>query len=133
MDQTLLQEAARLEQFTRELEEHDEFLTRQIAELGQFQTSMQSMIKSKETRMLAPLGKGVYCKADIADRNLFVEVGAGVLVKKTPEALSDVIDNQLEQLKASQVHLTAQIGLCTQKLQEVMHELEKQHQAEHGH
>ncbi len=133
MDQELLQQAAQLEQYTRQLEEHDEFLTRQIAELEQFRASVLAFVRSKETRMLAPLGKGVYCKTDIADRKLFVEVGAGVLVKKTPEALAGVIENQLQKLKASQVQLTAQIGLCAQKLQEMMQELEQQHQAEHKH
>ncbi len=133
MDQQLLQQAGKLEQYTRELEEHDEFLTRQIAELAQFQSSMKSFTSSTETRMLAPLGKGVYCKTDLADRKLFVEVGAGVLVRKTPEALSEVIEDQLNKLKASQVQLTAQIGLCAQKLQEMMQELERQHQAEHKH
>ncbi len=130
MDQALLQEAARLEQFARELEEHDEFLTRQISELEQFQMSMKSFMASSEKRILAPLGKGVYCKTDIVERKLFVEVGANIIVRKTSEDLSAVIDAQLERLKVSQVHLTAQIGLCTQKLQELMQILEKQHQAD---
>ena len=133
MDQALLQEAARLEQFARELEEHDEFLTRQIFELEQFQTSMKSFIGSSEKRMLTPLGKGVYCKTDLVDSKLFVEVGANVIIRKTPEDLSGVIDNQIQRLKSSQVQLTAQIGLCTQKLQEIMQVLEKQHQADNVH
>ena len=133
MDQALLQEAAHLEQFARELEEHDEFLTRQISELEQFQTSIKSFVASNEKRMLAPLGKGVYCKIDLVDRKLFVEVGANIIVRKTPEDLSSVIDDQIQRLKSSQVQLTSQIGLCTQKLQELMQVLEKQHQADNAH
>src|SRR3989338_5046015 len=133
MDQALLQEAARLEQFARELEEHDEFLTRQISELEQFQMSMKSFMASTDKRMLVPLGKGVYCKTDLVERKLFVEVGANIIVRKTPEDLSSVINDQLQRLKSSQVQLTSQIGLCTQKLQEIMQVLEKQHQADNVH
>ena len=131
MDQQLLQQAAQLEHYTRELEEHDSFLQRQIAELEQFHESTQSFAKNKETRILAPLGKGVYCKTDIVDRKLFIEVGAGVLVRKMPEDVAIVIAEQVQRLKASQIQLTAQIGLCAQKLQEMMLDLEQQHQAEH--
>jgi prefoldin alpha subunit len=131
MDQKLLQEAAQLEQYTRELEEHDAYLQKQIAELEQFKAAMETFVASGEKRLLAPLGKGVYCKADIAEQKLFVEVGSGILVRKTPDALLAVVDEQLQTLGSSQIQLSTQITLCAEKLQGMMAVLEKQHQAEH--
>lgn len=132
MDQALLQEAAQLEQYTRELEEHDAFLQKQISELEQFKAAMHVFAASNERRFLAPFGKGVYCKADITEQKLFVEVGSGIVVRKAPDALVNVVDEQVQALQASQLRLTAQIGLCAEKLQGIMSVLEQQHQAEKG-
>lgn len=130
MNQALLQEAAQFEQYTAQLEEHDSFLQKQIAELEQFKAAMSSFAASNEWRFLAPLGKGVYCKAELTEQKLFVEVGSGILVRKTPDALLEVIDEQLQALQASQIKLTTQIGRCAEKLQGLMAVLEQQHRAE---
>lgn len=131
MEQKLLQEAAMLEQYTRQLEEHDALLTQQLNELEQFREHLGIFSKEQPKRILASLGKGVYVRSDIAEQTLFVEVGAGVIVRKSASDVADIVTQQLEKLKSSQLKLTAQIGLCQQRLQELMSELDKQHAHEH--
>lgn len=128
MNQQLLQETALLEQYTRQLEEHDALLTQQITELEQFHAHLATFSKEQPKRILASLGKGVYVKSYIAEKILFVEAGAGVIVRKSAAEVAAVVSGQLEKLRASQLKLTTQIGLCMQRLQELMAELEKQHE-----
>ena len=120
-----------LEQYTRQLEEHDALLAQQVAELEQFHAHLTLFSKEQPKRILASLGKGVYIKSDIVEPLLFVEVGANVIVRKSAPEVAAVVRDQSEKLRASQLKLTAQIGFCAQRLQELMAELEKQHQHEH--
>jgi len=120
MDEQLLQEAAALEQYTNQLEQNREYLARQISELEEFSQYLSELIKSTEKSMLASIGKGVYLKSDIIERELFVEVGAGVIVKKTPAQLQSVISGQLVRLRETHSDLATQIGFYAQKLNEIM-------------
>ena len=120
MNQELMYEAQELEKYTAELEEHVKFLQNQIEELKQFAERLTSLGKSNEKDILASIGKGVYLPAELKDKNLLVEVGAGVIVKKTPEGLKEVVIDQISKLEESKVSMVSQIGLYTQKIQEIM-------------
>jgi len=127
MDQQLLMEASQLEKYTSELEQHEEYIAQQITELTQFAEQLHEISKSSEKKLLSSIGKRVYLQTEVTDKKLFVEVGAGVIVRKTPEELHEVIVEQLAQLRESQKKITTQRSFYTQKLHELMHMLEQQH------
>lgn len=124
MNQKLLEEAITLESYSSALEQHEEFLSNQIKELQKFSESANFLFDSKENKILAAVGRGVYIPAQIFPEKIFVEVGAGVVIKKTPSELKEVIQEQLARLIDSQRSIEAQIQLTIQQLQKIMAELE---------
>lgn len=128
MDEHLFHEASQLENYLSNLEQNHEFLTNQIIELEQFSKNLQFLSKTSEKEMLSSLGKGVYLPAQITSKNLLVEVGAGVVIQKSPEELQKVIESQLKKLTESKIQLGAQLESYTEQLRKIMHELELQHE-----
>ncbi len=126
MNQQLIFEAAELEKYAADLEQHHEFLVKQIAELEHFAENLADIPSIQGKEILASLGKGVHIKTTVTETKLFVEVGAGIVVQKTPEELKQIIEEQLKQLKESKATITVQLGLSTQRLQELLREFERE-------
>ncbi|PIN94029.1 prefoldin subunit alpha [Candidatus Pacearchaeota archaeon CG10_big_fil_rev_8_21_14_0_10_31_24] len=124
MSHELIHQAQELERYTAELEEHIKFLENQIQELEQFAERLTLLNKSTEKNILSSIGKGVYLPAELKDTNLLVEVGTGVIVKKSPMELKDVVIEQISKLQESKISLISQIGFYTQKIQEIMLEVQ---------
>jgi prefoldin alpha subunit len=85
----------------RETAQQVQVVEQELAELNDFAVSLEHLSKSDEKKMLAPLGRGIYVPAErIVGESLFVEVGAGIVVrKKIPSAL-EIIKSQISQLSA---------------------------------
>jgi len=98
-----------------------QLIEREVVELDEFVKSLNHLESSKETSMLAPVGRGVYVSADRHEKEkLFVEVGAGVVVQKTIKEAIVVVSEQLEQLKAAYHQLKNQEAFFTAQLQQLI-------------
>ncbi len=126
MDQELMLRASFLEQQAKEIEASLELVTRQVTELEQFSDHLSFFQKSKENQMLAPLGKGIYLKTSYESKKLFVEVGSGVVVQKTPEETQEIIEAQLKRLKEIRLQLSEQLQIYTHHLDKTLHDIEQQ-------
>lgn len=115
-------EASQLHQQSQELENNLEVVSEQITELSEFSNLLDSLI-SKPKDILSPIGKGVYLPCTPKDNKLFVEVGSGIVVKKTPEETKSVVSNQLERLKQAQGLMSNQLDFNTQRLKEIISNL----------
>lgn len=124
MDQELLFQASMLERQSREFEEQIAFVDQQLAELSQFQENLKHFESSKEKEMLSSLGKGVYTKTNLLNKELFVEVGAGILVKKTPQEARDIIQTQISKFSEVKTHLLANIESIDQSLRALIEQIE---------
>ena len=92
------------------------------------------MEKSKENSIISSLGKGLYVKASLEEKNIFVEVGSGVLVKKTPEAAKKIIENQIKRLSEAKLKLLEKFELCYKNLNDLLVEFkEKKGANQHSH
>jgi prefoldin alpha subunit len=120
MDQSLVIEASELEQLVGETQQNLEFVNSQLAELESFQLSLEHMEKTKEKNLLAPIGKGVYVDSEIKDFNLFVEVGAGIVIKKTIAQTLSVVEDQISKLKEAKFHLSGQMDSYAMRMQEIL-------------
>ncbi len=121
MQEALLQRAIELRQKSEEVEQQLNFVTEQIVDLENFSKSLDEIENSKENEMLAPLGRGVYTKVlRQKDQKLFVEVGAGVLVRKTPREAQEIIDDQLKKFIEARLHLSAQLQDYASQFREML-------------
>lgn len=124
LDQETVYKISAFEQQATELEQNIEFVERQLQELNQFLESLNSFAKSKETEMLAPLGKGVFVKTEVMDKKLYVDAGAGVVIRKTPEEAAKIIESQVSKLTELRIQLTNQRDLYGQAMQELIRDIE---------
>jgi prefoldin alpha subunit len=124
MDMELIQTASALHQQSQELEEKVGFIQNQISELEDFTKSLNSIISTKETSMLSSLGKGVFVKTNLEEKKLFVEVGSGIIVRKTPEETKEVIQNQIKRLLQLKVQLSSQLDSLQSQLRIMIEQIE---------
>jgi prefoldin alpha subunit len=124
--QELLYKAMELRKQSEEVERNLQFVSEQIMELSNFKESLDVLGVEKEKEMLANLGRGVFVKADRKkDEKLFVDVGAGVIVRKTPEETKKVIEEQIRKFNDVRVQLSAELEGFAVQFGEMMGEVEK--------
>jgi len=125
MDVETIQHASALHQQSQEIEQKAQFVESQISELEQFTLSLDEIINTKETSMISSLGKGVHLKTQLSSKDLLVEVGSGVVIKKTPEDTKSVIESQIKKLKELKIQLSSQLMEVQQHLYGLIAEIEK--------
>ena len=72
MDEQLIAGGHRLEEQLRELKQNIDFISNELNELGKFLENISFMEKSKENSIISSLGKGLYVKASLEEKNIFV-------------------------------------------------------------
>ncbi|MBS3089398.1 prefoldin subunit alpha [Candidatus Pacearchaeota archaeon] len=124
MDERLLAEASALEQYTQDLEQHYQMIVQQLKELDDFYNQIEEILPAKDQQILAPIGKGVYVKTYFSDEKFFVNIGAGVIIKKNREQLKKTIEDQRKKLHESRTHILGQLEFYADKLNTIMHALQ---------
>jgi prefoldin alpha subunit len=109
---------------SEELANQQKVVDTQISELTEFRVSLDAFEKSEGGEMLASLGKGVFVKTDIKDKKLFVEVGAGYLVRKTPAEALEIIDGQISRLGEIKMQIDESVESVNAELQGILREAE---------
>lgn len=126
LDNELIFRIQQTQQESKELEEKMEIVDRQISELQGFSVSLNDLDKNKKNKeMLASLGKGVYIKTDIKEDRLFVDVGGGVLVRKSVQEAEKVIEEQMKKLNAIKVEMTFESERINERARGLIEEIEK--------
>jgi prefoldin alpha subunit len=108
-----------------EFEEQLNLIEQQVVELTDFQKHLDEIEKSKETKILASLGKGIFLKSEIKDKKLFVDVGSGIIIRKTAKEAVEIVQEQLVKLNEFKVELGNQINSLNGELQDLMKQSEE--------
>ena len=125
MNQELFLRAQMLERDSSELEERLNLVNQEIVELQSFDINLGKIDDSEEKEILASLGKGIFMRSEIKDKNLFVNVGSNILVKKTPEEAKKVISEQIERLGQIAEEISKQILYINKELEEIVKKFEE--------
>ena len=131
MNVELLQKAQYLEQRSKEAEATLQFINEQASELENFKNALEDFGKideKKEKQVLAQIGNKVYAKTELKDKELFVDVGVGVIVKKSPSQTKETVETQLQTLNQAKTQVTAQLEEYTKALLNLMAEIQKEQQ-----
>lgn len=124
--QELMMEVQEMARQTEQIEQHCEFLDQQINELAKFKDNLDKFDAKPKDSMLASLGKGVFMETELKSNSLFVEVGAGVLVRKTPKEVSDILSGQIGSLRESRLYFGEQFDGFRRELEIKMRSLERE-------
>ena len=128
MNEELIWQASLLQKESQELENNLDFVSRELSELEQFKENIRYLDDSNNKEIIANLGKGIHVKASLQDKKLFVEVGSGVVVKKTPEETLQVIELQIKNLQEAKFQLIHQLEHYNDAFARILQEIEKQRQ-----
>jgi prefoldin alpha subunit len=125
MNIELLQKAQMMQRQSEEAERGLQVIDEQINELEKFNDNLDFLDKSKEKQILANLGKGVFVKSDIKDKKLFVEVGAGIIVRKSAIETRGVIEKQIKKFKEARIQILGQLEEFRGEFGRMVEEIEK--------
>ena len=112
-------------EFSKELDDKMKIVEQQIIELQTFEKHLETLENNTEKEMLAPIGKGVYIKSAILDRKLFIDVGAGVIIRKDPKDALKIINNQIKKLSEIRTSIYSAIETSNIEMQHIIKEIEK--------
>jgi len=115
---TMLQQQA--EQIEQQIYQADE----QIQEFIVLQENLNNL--KEKSQILAPVGKGVFSKAELKEDKFFVNVGSGVIVKKTGEGAVEIIQEQVNQLKKIRNELIEAMSQINSELERIVDEARKE-------
>lgn len=120
----MLMQASMLERRAHEIEENIEYIDSQIFELESFKNSIESFSNSEEKKILSSLGKGVFIDSRIESKDLFVDVGANIIVKKTPQETIKIIDSQISRITEARLGLLSSLDSCRNQLNNIISQIE---------
>jgi len=98
----------------KEIEKQTQLFNNQVVELSLTMQNLNDFKNIKQgTEILVPVNQGIYAKAELKNnKDLLVNVGSNVSVKKSIEDTKKLINNQIEEIKK----LQEQMVLNLQKL-----------------
>ena len=99
--QETLMQLAELEQQMNQLEQRLALIDQQAVEMQTLELNLDQIAKGKEKQILAGLGKGIFIKANLEDKNnkkLIVDVGSNVLIKKSIPEAKEIIKEQIKKI-----------------------------------
>lgn len=102
------------------------YLDAQINELMHFHMALGTLDSSSGKEILASLGKGVYAPSVLASNELFVEVGSGIVLKKMPAEVQEILEKQISNIRNSRILFEQELDKKIEELHRAMQELERQ-------
>ena len=125
MDDELIIKLQETHRQSQEIEEKFKVVEQQLDELQKFASSLEDLDKNSNKEILASLGKGVYIKSDIKDEKLFVDVGSGILVRKSIEESRQVVEEQSKKLNEMKIQLVAENETIAEKMRGLIEKVEE--------
>jgi len=123
MDQEIMMKAQQFDNRIKELHENLEFIDSQVSELDLFKSSIADFSKFEGNEIISSIGKGVHIPAEIKSKELLLEVGAGIVLKKTPEQALSIIDSQISRIKEARINILSEIDFCQTEFQSIIKKL----------
>ena len=110
-----------------QIEKQIEMIDQQTNELIQISKSLEQLeLKENNPEFLANLGKGIFIKAKGLEKELFVSIGRGVVVRKTPKETVEIITTQLRKASETKSEFMLRINELQTEMQKLIEEVEEE-------
>lgn len=126
MDNELVFRAQFLQRQAEELEQNLVAIENELFDLQNTDKNLDFLSKSVENSSISTIGKGLHVRTNIESKQLFVEVGAGVVVKKSPEDARKIIETQMRKLIEARVHMAGKLEIYNKTIEGIMSEIEQE-------
>lgn len=117
---------AQLEQEANRFQEQMQLLDQQIVEIQNIQSSLNELEKSKEKTIYANIGKNIFIKSEVVDKNLLVDVGTKTFIKKDIPETMKLIDEQLVKIAEAKGKIIERLQELQEQMQKVVENAEKE-------
>jgi len=97
--QEILLQLSMLQQQSEKLQEKIQLINQQIFSMESLKEGLDKIKDGEKKEILANIGKGVFIKTEIKSKDLIVDIGNNILVKKKPEETQGIINKQIEQME----------------------------------
>ena len=126
MDQQKIIQFQLIEQEAQQLNQQLQVVEQHVLEMQKLKDGLETLENSKEKKILAGIGKGMYVPAEITDKKLIVEVGNKNLVKKSIPDAKKLIDEQLKKLDGVKKQILAKTEELQAQMMMLMQEVSKE-------
>ena len=99
-----------IEQEAQQLNQQIQLIEQNTIELQDLNKSLDEIKQEESKEILAGLGKGIYLPVKITDKNLIVEVGNKIFVKKTIPETKELIKEQLLKLNQGKLYVMEKLN-----------------------
>jgi len=113
------------EQEINKLEQQMQLIEQQVLEMQSLYSGLKELEKSKEKQMWANLGKNIFIKTEILDKNLLVDIGNRTFVKKNITETLKLIEEQLIKLIEVKNKVMGKLQEIQQQMEEVIMEAQR--------
>ena len=110
---------------SKDIEERLQVVEQQISELSVFEQTLVGLNKNKNREILANVGKGVYTKAEIKEDKFFVEIGGGILIRKSPAETEEILKQQIHKLNEMKIQLSMKNEALVVEMRSLLEKLEQ--------
>jgi prefoldin alpha subunit len=129
-EEEIQQYAGLLEYYKRQLatiEQQFSILQATITDYAQAKITIEKMKDAKiGTELLFPIGGGTFTFAEAKDTSrILTDVGAGIIIEKTPEEAIKILDKRIENLQKNQESLTAMSQQINNQIEEISNKAQK--------
>jgi prefoldin alpha subunit len=122
-----------IEEEARQIENQIEMMDQQAGELVQIKKSLEELWQKEETpEFLANLGKGIFIRTKALEKELFVSIGKGTVVKKSPKETIEIITNQLKRVSETKSEFMCRINELQVEMQNLAEEADKGNNEKEG-
>jgi prefoldin alpha subunit len=126
MNQQVMMQAQALDNRMKELQQNIEFIDSQVLELDTFKTDISKFSKFNGSEIISSIGKGIHVPSHIKGTELLVEVGSGIVLKKTPEQAVDIVESQLSRIKTARLNILSEIDKTQTEFQSILLKLQQE-------
>ena len=121
-EQELNRKFQMLEQKIRQTQEQLEAVERAIFDMSTINVGIEELKGKTGEEIMAPIGRGIFVKANLVSENIIVDVGSGNFIEKTIDETKDMISGQKEKMKGFKEELEKELDLINQDITKTMQE-----------
>lgn len=126
MENNLIESARELHAESEEMEERVVFIDQQVNELTEMLNNLVLLGTKKSFEGISSLGKGLFIKSKFDSEEIFVDVGAGVVLAKKPKEIQAIISGQLEGLRSMRNEAMIRIAQLRKSLEDLIVRVESE-------
>ena len=126
MNQTLIESVQQLHGESELVEERISFIDKQVVELTDFLGHLSFLARTTEKNFFSSMGKGIFLEATLKSKQIFVDAGAGVVVKKSISDVQTIIQSQLQNLARMRNEYQTQLQALQNEFETILSRIENE-------